>query len=73
MIFPLNGLRKMSLLIELFQNESNSGNPRENTYKNERSDSLLNISKVLGIEKSEVERKIKNLTSHFYREKRKIE
>lgn len=67
--------KKVLLLVELFRNESSLWNPREKSYKNknQRSDSLMKISKELGVEKLEVERKIKNITSHFYREKRKME
>lgn len=52
--------KKVLLLIE-FRNERNLRNPREN----KRSDSLLNISEVLGVERGEVERKINNLTNTF--------
>lgn len=67
--------RKVLLLIELFRNERNLWDPRNIDYKNKNKkfDSYLQISKVLGVEKSEVERKIKNITSHFYREKKKTE
>ncbi|XP_030752929.1 uncharacterized protein LOC115879991 [Sitophilus oryzae] len=61
-------------LIKLYRKQINLWNPKHELYKNRnrRYDSMMSISEAMQIEKSEIERKIKNITSQFYKEKKKI-
>ncbi|KAG8309338.1 hypothetical protein J6590_061312 [Homalodisca vitripennis] len=43
----------------------------QHKLKNQRHDSLTEIAVSFGVDKNEIERKWKNLTSHFWREKKK--
>ncbi|CAH1998066.1 unnamed protein product [Acanthoscelides obtectus] len=63
------------LLIEKFHENDILWNPRNADYKNrnKRMDALNIIASVFDIDKGEVERKLKNLTSHYFREKKKFE
>lgn len=57
--------KNVLILIDLFRKERNLWDPRDENYKNKnkKHDSLLELSKILGIEKAEVERKLKNMPS----------
>ncbi|CAG5013620.1 unnamed protein product [Parnassius apollo] len=50
-------------------------NPRHMDFKNrnKRNDAIRDIASVFNIASSEIERKLKNLSSHYFREKRKYE
>lgn len=63
------------LFIEKFHENDILWNPRNADYKNrnKRTDALNIIASVFDIDKGEVERKLKILTSHYFREKKKVE
>ncbi|XP_050315638.1 uncharacterized protein LOC126750161 [Anthonomus grandis grandis] len=59
--------------IDMYRVRSSLWNSSNSDYKNKnrRHDGLTEIAVSFGIEKQEVERKIKNLQSHFSRERKK--
>jgi hypothetical protein len=59
--------------IEMYRDRSLLWDPTDSQYKhkNKRHDGLMEIAISFGIEKLEVEKKIKNLQSQFAREKKK--
>ncbi|CAB3253566.1 unnamed protein product [Arctia plantaginis] len=61
------------VLIDLFRERRHLWDSSDPNYKlkNKRHDSLMEIAVSFGIERLEIERKWKNLTSHFWREKKK--
>lgn len=63
------------LLIEKYQENEPLWNPRHMDFKNrnKRNDAIRDIASVFNIASSEIERKLKNLSSHYFREKRKYE
>ncbi|KAF9424300.1 hypothetical protein HW555_000439 [Spodoptera exigua] len=63
------------LLIEKYQENELLWNPRHMDFKNrnKRNDAVRDIASVFNIASSEIERKLKNLSSHYFREKRKYE
>ncbi|XP_047508793.1 uncharacterized protein LOC125052182 [Pieris napi] len=63
------------LLIEKYQENELLWNPRHMDFKNrnKRNDTIRDIASVFYIASSEIERKLKNLSSHYFREKRKYE
>ncbi|CAG5033251.1 unnamed protein product [Parnassius apollo] len=63
------------LLIEKYQENELLWNPRHMDFKNrnKKNDAIRHIASVFNIASSEIERKLKNLTSHYFREKRKYE
>ncbi|XP_045775422.1 uncharacterized protein LOC123874229 [Maniola jurtina] len=63
------------LLIEKYQENELLWNPRHMDFKNrnKRNDAVRDIASVFNIASTEIERKLKNLSSHYFREKRKFE
>ncbi|CAG5047721.1 unnamed protein product [Parnassius apollo] len=63
------------LLIEKYQENELLWNSRHMDFKNrnKRNDAFRDIAFVFNIASSEIERKLKNLSSHYFREKRKYE
>nr|XP_034194032.1 uncharacterized protein LOC117610574 [Osmia lignaria] len=66
---------KVLQMIEMYRNRSNLWDCRDKTYKdrNKRHDALTEIAVCFGESKEEIDRKIKNLLSHFSREVKKEE
>ncbi|KAF9408385.1 hypothetical protein HW555_011922 [Spodoptera exigua] len=62
-------------LKEKYQENEPLWNPRHMDFKNrnKRNDAIRDIASVFNIASSEIERKLKNLSSHYFREKRKYE
>lgn len=62
-------------LIEKFHKHEHLWNPRDPDYKNRsiRSDALKMLATSFTTDATEIERKLKNLTSHYLREKKKLE
>ncbi|CAG5052415.1 unnamed protein product [Parnassius apollo] len=67
--------RAVLLLIEKYQENELLWNPRHMDFKNrnKRNDAIRDVASVFNIASSEIERKLKNLSSHYFREKRKYE
>jgi len=67
---------KCLLLIDLYKESTNLWNTKHKDYRNRyiRQDSLLEISKHINMDtsKEEVDRKLKNLICHFWREVKKV-
>lgn len=65
---------KCLLLIDLYKESTNLWNTKNKDYRNRyiRQDSLLEISKHMDTSKEEVDRKLKNLICHFWREVKKV-
>ncbi|XP_050663494.1 uncharacterized protein LOC126964433 [Leptidea sinapis] len=65
---------KVLQLVELYRAQEVLWNPWNKDYKNrpKRYDALYKIASELSIDVTEIERKIKNVTSHYYREKKKV-
>lgn len=63
------------LLVDKYQENVLLWNPRHMDFKNrnKRSDAIREIASLFNIASSEIERKLKNLSSHYFREKRKYE
>lgn len=61
-------------LIDLYKDLPNLWNPKHIDYKkkHKRHNSFIFISKKMKMPKVEIERKIKNLISHFWREYKKV-
>lgn len=57
------------LLIEKYQENEPLWNPRHMDFKNrnKRNDAIRDIASVFNIASSEIERKLKNLSSHYFR------
>lgn len=62
------------LLIENFHEKEVQRNARSSYYKDEkkRLDALNEITTLIDTYKNEIERKLKNLASHYFRENKKI-
>lgn len=60
-------------LLEMYRDRPNLWNCKADTYKdrNKRHDSLMEIAEYFKVPKEEIERKLKNLLSHFKRELKK--
>lgn len=61
------------VLIDLYRERRHlwDSSDSQHKLKNQRHDSLTEIAVSFGVDKNEIERKWKNLTSHFWREKKK--
>lgn len=61
-------------LIDLYHERSVLWNPSDENYKNKnkKKDAWKEISDIIGIHELELQRKIKNLTAQFFREKKRI-
>src|SRR5215470_10435319 len=61
-------------LIELYRRYEVLWNPISDDYKdrNKKSDAWDVIAKEMNAERSDIERKMRNLLCHFYRESRKV-
>ncbi|KOB77446.1 Uncharacterized protein OBRU01_02236 [Operophtera brumata] len=62
-------------LIDKFHDNELLWNPGHPDYKNrhKRTEGLRMLASLFGADSNEIERKIKNLTSHYYREKKKLD